>query len=118
MPEVPEPEQGDELGEPDYRFSLANERTFLAWIRTSLGLLAAGIAAHFLDAEARTGRDALALLAIAASLLCVVNGYLRWVHVQRAIRAGDPLPQPHGIPALALSLLAVGLLAAGLVVFT
>ena len=32
------------LGEaPDYRFSLANERTFLAWIRTSLGFLAAGV---------------------------------------------------------------------------
>ncbi len=31
------------LGEaPDYRFSLANERTFLAWIRTSLGFLAGG----------------------------------------------------------------------------
>ncbi len=27
------------LGEaPDYRFSLANERTFLAWIRTASGL--------------------------------------------------------------------------------
>ena len=33
------------LGEaPDYRFSLANERTFLAWIRTALGFLAAGVA--------------------------------------------------------------------------
>lgn len=32
------------LGEaPDYRFSLANERTFLAWIRTALGFLAAGL---------------------------------------------------------------------------
>jgi putative membrane protein len=26
--------------EPDYRFIFANERTFLAWQRTSLGLLA------------------------------------------------------------------------------
>ena len=114
---MPEPEAGDELGEPDYRFSLANERTFLAWIRTSLGLLAAGIAAHFLDAEDRAGRDVLAIMAISASMLCVVNGYLRWVHVQRSIRAGEPLPEPHGIPALALSLVAVGLLAAALVVF-
>ena len=30
--------------EPDYRFTLANERTFLAWIRTALGLLAGGVA--------------------------------------------------------------------------
>jgi len=28
---------------PDYRFSLANERTYLAWIRTALGFLAAGV---------------------------------------------------------------------------
>ncbi len=30
--------------EPDYRFTLANERTFLAWQRTALGLLAAAVA--------------------------------------------------------------------------
>lgn len=30
--------------EPDYRFTLANERTFLAWIRTALALLAGGVA--------------------------------------------------------------------------
>ena len=30
--------------EPDYRFTLANERTFLAWERTALGLLAAAVA--------------------------------------------------------------------------
>jgi putative membrane protein len=112
-----EREPSDGPGEPDYRFSLANERTFLAWIRTALGLMAAGIAAHFLEGENGSGRDVLSLLAIAASTLCVVNGYLRWVHVERSIRAGEPLPAPHGIPALAASLLVVAVLAAGLVVF-
>ena len=29
--------------EPDPRFTLANERTFLAWVRTALALVAAGI---------------------------------------------------------------------------
>jgi len=29
---------------PDYRFSLANERTFLAWIRTGLGFFVSAIA--------------------------------------------------------------------------
>jgi uncharacterized membrane protein YidH (DUF202 family) len=30
--------------EPDYRFTLANERTFLAWVRTAPGPLAGGVA--------------------------------------------------------------------------
>ena len=35
---------------PDIRFTLANERTFLAWLRTAIGLIAAGVAVfHFLD---------------------------------------------------------------------
>ena len=36
------------MGDPevpvDYRFLLANERTFLAWMRTALGLIAGGVA--------------------------------------------------------------------------
>ena len=44
--------------EPDYRFTLANERTFLAWIRTALGLVAGGVVVHqLIDAQA-TGEDA------------------------------------------------------------
>lgn len=101
--------------EPDYRFTLANERTFLAWVRTGLGLMAAGIAAHFLDGDDETGRDVVALVAIGAALLCVVNGYLRYVHVQRAIQAGGPLPRPHGIAVLAATLVGVAVLAAALV---
>lgn len=107
----------DGHGEPDYRFTLANERTFLAWMRTALGLMAAGIAAHFLEGENGEGRDVLSLIAVAVAALCVVNGYFRWAHVQRSIRAGAPLPEPHGIPVLAASMLAVALVAAGLVLF-
>jgi putative membrane protein len=41
----PDPSDIRAVGEePDYRFTLANERTFLAWIRTSLALLAGGVA--------------------------------------------------------------------------
>lgn len=53
------------LGEaPDYRFSLANERTFLAWIRTSLGFLAAGVGLDQLAPDFATPviRELLALL--------------------------------------------------------
>ena len=34
----------DEGTDPDPRFTLANERTFLAWIRTSIAFMAAGVA--------------------------------------------------------------------------
>jgi hypothetical protein len=39
-----QPESTDDEQEPDYRFTLANERTFLAWIRTALALIAGGVA--------------------------------------------------------------------------
>ncbi|MBM4509720.1 DUF202 domain-containing protein, partial [Rhodococcus hoagii] len=36
--------QGFPGGEdPDPRFTLANERTYLAWVRTGLGLIAAAV---------------------------------------------------------------------------
>ena len=40
--------------DPDIRFSLANERTFLAWVRTAIGLVAAGVAIfHLIDESGR-----------------------------------------------------------------
>ena len=77
--------------EPDVRFSLANERTLLAYQRTAIGLIAAAVAvAHFLD------NDVLAVL-IAAVLLvsgavAAVGGYSRYREAERAIREGRPLP--------------------------
>ncbi len=43
---MPEPRWKQEGQDPDYRFSLANERTFLAWIRTALALIAGGVLLH------------------------------------------------------------------------
>lgn len=95
--------------EPDYRFTLANERTFLAWIRTALGLLAGGVAVRQLvdPFELAIGRTLLALLAIFGSALLAIGGYLRWVHVQRAVRRGDPLPPSRLVPVLAAGVLVV-----------
>jgi putative membrane protein len=101
----------DDGVEPDYRFTLANERTFLAWVRTGLGLLAGGVAVRQLvepfDVDAAT--TALALLCVGCSVLLVAGGYLRWVAVQRAVRRGDPLPVARLVPfvAAALTLVAV-----------
>lgn len=80
--------------EPDYRFTLANERTFLAWLRTSLALLAGAVALvqlapAFSIPAARTGLAA--LLAVTATLLAAFAHH-RWARVQRAMRLGLPLP--------------------------
>ena len=95
--------------EPDYRFTLANERTFLAWIRTSLGLLAGGVAVRQLiePFDVTGGRTVLALLAIAASAVLAGGGFLRWRGVQRAMRRGEPLPPARLVPVVAVGLLVV-----------
>ena len=86
--EKPEPE-------PDYRFSLANERTALAWFRTALALLAASVGVSQLVPEfgvagARTALSAvLGVLSVFASL----GGVRRWYRVQQAMRRGEPLPR-------------------------
>ena len=79
--------------EPDYRFSLANERTFLAWIRTSLALFAAGVgvigvAGHF---STREGRAALGLALVMLGGLSASTAYRRWREADAAIRADRPL---------------------------
>ena len=86
--------------EPDIRFSLANERTFLAWIRTSLAFLAAGIALEALELpiEPRL-RLVAALLLIVLGTATPIQAGLGWMQGERAIRTGRPLPAP----ALALA---------------
>lgn len=103
----------DDVGdEPDYRFSLANERTFLAWVRTSLALLAGGVALHeFVEPfSVAGGRRILALTAIATSAAAVILAYRRWVASQRAMRLREPLPTHLGVPLVAglITLLAAG----------
>lgn len=79
--------------EPDVRFSFANERTFLAWIRTSLALLAGGVALDALDVglPRSLGRSLSALLVV-LGLYCAILAWLRWARAERAIRQGTALP--------------------------
>lgn len=89
--------------EPDPRFTLANERTFLAWIRTSLAFLAAGIAAFALDGMAGGDDARWRLLALLMPLIAgalTIFALLRWVGVERAMRLNRPLLAPAGIPFL------------------
>jgi putative membrane protein len=87
--------------DPDYRFTLANERTFLAWIRTALALIAAGVAVVQLVPEfAFPGaRHALGLVLAAMGGLLALLAVRRWRRVQTAMRRGEDLP-PTRIPAL------------------
>ena len=87
--------------EPDYRFTLANERTFLAWIRTSLALIAGGVAVvQFLPAFGIAGvRHALSVVLTAGGGVLAVLAVTRWQRVQAAMRDGRDLP-PTRIPAV------------------
>ena len=107
-----------EDGEPDYRFTMANERTFLAWQRTALGLLAASVALVQLVPEL-TIPGARHLLGIGLAVLAILTsgmGLLRWQQADHAMRRGDPLPRHPSPIYLAVGLCLVGLIALGLVV--
>lgn len=81
--------------EPDPRFSLANERTFLAWVRTSLALSAAGVALEALSLPVHPGfRLAAAVLLIVLGIVAAVQAWWRWGQIERAVRCGTPLPAP------------------------
>jgi putative membrane protein len=79
---------------PDYRFSLANERTLLAWLRTALALVAGGVAlTQFApDLGVPGGVPVVSLGLLAGGLVTALAGYHRYVRNERAIAADEPLP--------------------------
>ena len=77
--------------EPDYRFTLANERTFLAWIRTALALAAGGLAAISL-LDGFWGGEALGILLLVLSFATAASAYRRWALNERSMRLNEPLP--------------------------
>lgn len=89
--------------EPDPRFTLANERTFLAWIRTSLALLAGGIAieAFTSDLFLQPVRKGLAVVLLLLGMMLSAGAALRWLRVERSMRHKAPLPLPLIVPLLA-----------------
>jgi putative membrane protein len=111
---------GEEGDEPDPRFTLANERTFLAWIRTALALVAAGIALEaFVPRLAVPGlRQVLAVSLVLLGSAVSATAWTRWVRAQRAMRRGEPLPAPRIAPLLAYGIAAIALVAVVLLVVT
>jgi putative membrane protein len=87
--------------DPDVRFSYANERTFLAWNRTALALIAAGLAVATLlpTLDVRYGRRIIGVPLIALGAVLAWASYRRWQDNERAMRLGDPLP-PSNLPVI------------------
>lgn len=78
----------------DYRFTLANERTFLAWIRTALALLAGAVAVlHLLPLGwNEMPRTVVGMLLAVLAGVVTVYAPLRWYRVQRVMSRGESLP--------------------------
>ena len=98
----------DSSVEPDVRFSYANERTFLAWIRTALGLVTAGLAITQLlpPFDFAGGRRLIGLPLIALGVVIAVASLGTWRANERAMRLGRPLPRSW-MPAVAAGVVSV-----------
>jgi putative membrane protein len=104
MPDDRRPQSVYGVGEePDPRFSLANERTALAWMRTGLALVAGGVAIVSFASVATLPRWA----PLVGAAACVGGGLLSvravsaWARVERALRLRQPLPSPRALVLLA-----------------
>lgn len=108
------------LGEsPDYRFSLANERTYLAWIRTALGFLAAGVGLDQLAPDFATPviRELLALLLCLFAGGPAIYGYLRWLRNEKAMRLKEDLPYTRALLVISMILTIVAIVVMALVLY-
>lgn len=97
--------------EPDARFSLANERTFLAWVRTALALLAGGVALESLGLGIHPAfRLAASIVLIVAGTLAPVQAWLAWERSERALRLDRPLPSAAPAAPIGIAVVVAGLL--------
>jgi putative membrane protein len=108
-----DPEKQPTVGRaPDYRFSLANERTFLAWIRTGLALIAGGLAcAQFLPPlPIEHLREVIAVGLLVLGAVVALRAVDHWARTERAMRLGEELPGSKFPALLALAVAAGALL--------
>jgi putative membrane protein len=110
VPELPA-RAADASLHPDYRYTLANERTLLAWLRTGLALVAGGIAiaTYAPDLGISWGSGAVAMALVIIGLGTALAGYRRWRANEEAIRDDRALPgsQVPGVMAAAVAVVAV-----------
>ncbi len=105
----------DARRDPDARFLLANERTLLAWMRTTLALEATGIALlHFVPGLDVDGAIGLGLILLGA--LSGWVGYRRYRAADNAIRRNQLPPRSYAPEAVALGLVLLSLFLLGVAV--
>jgi putative membrane protein len=96
---------------------LANERTFLAWSRTALALVTAGLAiVQLLPAFPGVpwGRRVIGTPLILLGSVVVIVSYLEWMTNQRALRRGEPVGRSRLPWVMTVTIAAVGLIAVAL----
>jgi putative membrane protein len=101
--------------EPDARFTFANERTFLAWTRTALAFVVAGLGIVQLLPPfpgVPWGRHLLGVPLIALGAVIAVVGYGQWARNQQALRRGEPLPRSVLPRILAITIAGMAVVAA------
>lgn len=101
--------------EPDYRFTLANERTFLAWVRTALGLLAGGVAVSQFYTSTMLWHKVIGAVCVVLAGVIAIGAFWQWRRVQLAMRGDQPLPRPPLIPVTVVGACVAALLALALV---
>lgn len=102
--------------DPDPRFTLANERTFLSWVTTSLGMLGIGLAVGTIIPGGHLTIDVVAVLWILMAALLSIRAMMRWFVLERAMRQDEGLPLSRSIPAVAVSLAFLALVSGLLIV--
>jgi putative membrane protein len=103
----------------DYRFLLANERTFLAYLRTALSLQVAGLAVlQFLTKGHTSLRLTLGIALVAVGSYVGLVGYLRWRSNDRSIRAGAAMHANRATSVIAIAVVGIPLVAAVLLTLT
>ncbi|MFL6100823.1 MAG: YidH family protein [Actinomycetales bacterium] len=99
------------MNDPDPRWAMANERTALAWVRTSLTLLAGGVGLTSLARVAGLPR----IVDFASAAICLLgawigaSAFVTWRQRDAAMRAGEPLPATRALPLLIASVVVVAL---------
>jgi putative membrane protein len=112
-------DQREAAGRPpqvDYRFLLANERTFLAYVRTALSLQVAGLGVLQFLTQGHAGvRETLGTVLVLLGSFAGLVGYLRFRSNDRTIRAGRDMPTSRS-PVVVASVVALLPLVAALLV--